>query len=68
MELMNKSVKNVSQFLPVYWYEVVNDYLVEFGNVTGEVKQAVLQGLGMQLAFVAALGCVTLTVSKWKRV
>ncbi|EOS39877.1 hypothetical protein C808_00847 [Lachnospiraceae bacterium M18-1] len=68
LELMNKSVKNVSQFLPVYWYEVVNDYLVEFGNVTGEVKQAVLQGLGMQLAFVAALVCVTLTVSKWKRV
>lgn len=68
LEIMSKRVKAVSQFLPVYWYEVVNDYLVEFGNVTGEAKQAVLQGLGMQLIFVAALVCVTLTVSKWKRV
>ena len=68
LEIMSKRVKAVSQFLPVYWYEVVNEYLVEFGNVTGEAKQAVLQGLGMQLIFVAALVCVTLTVSKWKRV
>ena len=57
----------MSQFLPVYWYEVVNDYIVEFGNVTGEAKQAVLQGLGMQLVFVAALVCLTLAISKWKR-
>ncbi len=67
LELLNRSVKTVSQFLPVYWYEVVNDYIVEFGNVTGEAKQAVLQGLGMQLAFVAALVCLTLAISKWKR-
>lgn len=68
LELLNKSVKTVSQFLPVYWYEVVNEQIVEFGNVTGEVKQAVFQGLGMQLVFVSALVCVTLAVSKWKRV
>lgn len=68
LEWMNKGVKTVAQFLPVYWYEEVNGRLVEFGNVTGEAKQAVLQGLGMQLAFVVALVCVTMAVSKRKRV
>lgn len=68
LEVMNKTVRTVSQFLPVYWYEVVNDSLVEFGNVAGQAKQAVLQGLMMQLVFVAALVCVTMAVSKWKRV
>lgn len=68
LELMNKGVKTVAQFLPVYWYEVVNGLLVEFGTVTGEAKQAVLQGLGMQFMFVVALVCVTMAVSKWRRV
>lgn len=68
LELMNKGVKTVAQFLPVYWYEVVNGLLVEFGTVAGEAKQAVLQGLGMQFMFVVALVCVTMAVSKWRRV
>lgn len=68
LELMNKGVKAVTQFLPVYWYEVVNELLVEFGTVTGEVKQTVLQGLGIQLVFVVALVCVTMVAAKWRRV
>ncbi len=68
LEVMSKSVKTVAQFLPVYWYEVVNELVVEFGSVTGEARQMVFQGLGMQFAFVAALVCVTLAIAKWKRV
>lgn len=68
LELMNKGVKTVAQFLPVYWYEVVNGLLVEFGTVTGEAKQAVLQGLGMQFMYVVALVCVVMAVAKWRRV
>lgn len=68
LELMNKGVKTAAQFLPVYWYEVVNNLLVEFGDVTGEVRQTVLQGLGIQFVFVAALVCITIAVSKWRRV
>lgn len=68
LELMNKGVKAAAQFLPVYWYEVVNELLVEFGTVTGEVKQIVLQGLGIQLVFVVALVCVTMVAAKWRRV
>lgn len=68
LEMMNKGVKTVAQFLPVYWYETVNDLVVEFGNVTGEVRRTVFQGLGMQLVFVVALVCVVLVIGKWRRV
>lgn len=68
LDMMSKGVKTMAQFLPVYWYEVVNDLVVEFGNITGEVRQTVLQGFGMQLAFVATLVCATLVIAKWKRV
>lgn len=68
LDVMSKGVKTVAQFLPVYWYEVVNDLVVEFGSVTGEAQRTVFLGLGMQAVFAAALVCVTLAAAKWKRV
>lgn len=68
LDVMSKGVKTVAQFLPVYWYEVVNELVVEFGSVTGEAQRTVFLGLGMQAVFAAALVCVTLAAAKWKRV
>lgn len=67
MELLNKNVMKAAQFLPVYWYEKVNNILVEYGTVTGEVKTTVLQALGIQFVFAAALVCVALAVSKVRK-
>ena len=67
LEVMNKNVTRVAQFLPVYWYEKINDILVEFGTVTGEMRTAVWQMLGIQFVFAAALVCVTLAVSKVRK-
>lgn len=67
LEIMNKGVVRVAQFLPVYWYEKVNDLLIEFGNVTGEMKSTVWQMLGIQFVFAAALVCVALAVSKVRK-
>lgn len=68
LELLNQKVRTVAQFLPVYWYETVNELLLEYGSITGEVKEAVLRGLGMQFAFIAALVCLTMSAAKWRRV
>lgn len=68
LELLSKGVRTAAQFLPVYWYETVNGLLVEYGTVTGEVKQAVLQGLGMQFVFVVALVSVVMVLAKRKKV
>lgn len=67
LEYMSVGVKKVAAFLPVYWYESVNDLLVEFGSITGNVQGKVLQGMGIQLVFAMALVCVTLAAAKWKK-
>lgn len=66
LEYLNKGVKTAAQFLPVYWYEKVNGILGEFGTIAGSVRTEVLQGIGIQLVFAAALVCVTFAVSREK--
>lgn len=64
LEIMNKNVIKVAQFLPVYWYEKVNDLLVDFGTITGETRNLILQYMGIQLVFVIAFVCIALAASK----
>lgn len=66
LEYLNKGVKTAAQFFPVYWYEKVNGILGEFGTIAGSVRTEVLQGIGIQLVFAAALVCVTFAVSREK--
>ena len=66
LEYMNKTVKTAAQFLPIYWYEKVNQILSEFGDITGSVRTEVLQGIGIQLVFALAFMCVTFVVSREK--
>lgn len=64
MEMMNKNVIRAAQFLPVYWYEKVNDMLVEFGTVTGETQGRIWQALGIQFVFAAALVGISMAIAK----
>lgn len=66
LEYMSTGVKKAAQFLPIYWYEVVNDLLTEYGTITEQVKMRIYQSFGIQLAFTVALVCVTLAVAKKK--
>ena len=68
LDILNKEVKTVAQFLPIYWYEKVNDTLSQFGNITGSVRAEVLQSIGIQLVFAAAIVCVAMALSKKKRI
>ena len=67
LDVLNKGVITVAQFLPVYWYEKANDTLAEFGNITGGVRTEVLQAVGIQLVFAAAILCIAMAVSKKKK-
>ena len=66
-EIMNKNVIKAARFLPVYWYEKVNNTLAEFGTVTGEIKTAVWQMLGIQFVFAVALVCAAMALAKVRR-
>lgn len=64
MEIMNKHVLRVAQFLPVYWYETVNERLIEFGSVTGAVREEIWKAFALETVFAVVLICMILAVSK----
>lgn len=68
LDVLNKEVKTVAQLLPIFWYEKVNDTLSQFGTITGSVKTEVIQSIGIQLVFAAAIVCLAMALSKRKRI
>ena len=67
LEVMSGQVKAVSQFLPVYWYEVANDILGEFSALTEEARTHVLEAIGIQAVFALAFVCLTLVIVRYRR-
>lgn len=67
MDYLSGGVRKAAQFLPVYWYETVNDLLTQSTKIAGNVRTEVLEGIGIQLVFAAAFVCVTLAVSREKK-
>ena len=64
IDYLSPAVRKIAQFLPIYWYESVNEILTEYGTVTGDVLSQALGGIGIQLVFAAAFVCVTLVASR----
>lgn len=67
MNVMDKKVLKVSQFLPVYWYEQVNELLGEYTTFTDKVTSQIYMAMGIEALFVVVFVCLTLTVVKYKR-
>ena len=66
MDVMAAGVKRAAAFLPVYWYEAVNGILSEQASLTASQRTEVLQGLGLQLLFAAAIFGVGMAVSRYR--
>ncbi len=64
VDYLSPGVRKAAQFLPVYWYESVNEMLTENSAIAGDVLEQVLGGIGIQLVFAAAFVCVTLVISR----
>ena len=64
MELIGDSVKKVAQFLPAYWYEVINNLLGTHAHLTKAMHATLLKGYAIQLVFAAACISVALVVGK----
>lgn len=67
LNVLGSQVKNIAKFLPVYWYEVVNNLLAEHADISGEIQTQVLSGIGIQLLFVLALGGVGMAIAKYQQ-
>lgn len=67
MNIMDKKVLMVAQFLPVYWYENVNETLSRYHVVSGKVAVDIWKSMGIEIMFTLALLALILAVSKYKR-
>ena len=67
MNIMDKKVLRVAQFLPVYWYENVNETLSRYHVVSGKVAVDIWKSMGIEIMFTLALLALILAVSKYKR-
>jgi ABC-2 type transport system permease protein len=67
MSFLGENVLRVSRFLPVYWYEMVNETLSNSITMTDTIRMTIYKGFGIQLLFVAALIGMALAVSKLKQ-
>ncbi len=64
LEIISKSVKTAAQFLPVYWYEKVNNLLSYNISFSPEQRLSLYTGYGLQILFAAAILGVGLVISK----
>lgn len=67
MDVMDKSVLKFAQFLPVYWYEQVNEILSRHHTLSPELLGQVLIGIGIQLLFATAFISLILVVSRYRK-
>ena len=67
MDVMDKSVLKVSQFLPVYWYEQVNEILSSHISLTSQLQEKVWMGMGIELLFAVVFVFLIMVISKHRR-
>lgn len=67
MSFLGDKVLQVAQFLPIYWYEVVNEALSNCVVMTDSVRETVFKGMGIEVLFAVALIGVALVISKFKQ-
>lgn len=64
LEFLSPKMLIIAKFIPVYWYEVVNELLKNSSGVRGSVKTQIWQAYGMQLLFVVAIFAAGLVIAK----
>lgn len=66
IDFMNRGIINIARFLPVYWYELINDTLIQFPDFSEKALAAVHQGIFIQCIYIIALLAVGLAVGKYR--
>ena len=58
MSVMDQKVLKVSRFLPVYWYEQVNELLGEYTVLPDHVVSKIYMAMGIEALFAVAFVCL----------
>lgn len=67
MDVMDKSVLKFSQFLPVYWYEQVNEILSRHHTLIPELLRKIQVSMGIQMLFAVVFVCLVLVISRYRK-
>lgn len=64
LAFLSSQMRMIGKFIPVYWYEIVNDLLAASGEMSASAKVQIWQAYGMQILFVVAFFAVGMVVAK----
>ena len=64
LSVLSPAIKKITQFLPVYWYEVTNELIGYQTTFNASQKMALYKGFGIQLLFVIALLSLGMLIGK----
>ncbi len=66
MSVLSEGVRKAAHFLPVYWYETVNEIIGNNAQFTAAQSAAVWRGIGIQMVFAVFFLSIGLVASKYK--
>lgn len=67
LDFLSAEVQMIAKFIPVYWYEVANDLLMRYSDISGAVQTKLWQAYGMQALFVVMIFSVGLVITKYQQ-
>ena len=66
MDILGKGVKTLARFLPVYWYEIVNNLLARNHSLSASQTTELWQCYGIQLLFALSFLAVAMVIRRKK--
>ncbi|MCI9078616.1 MAG: ABC transporter permease [Lachnospiraceae bacterium] len=66
LSMLNGTVRKAARFVPVYWYEEVNNKLSEYAEIPADVIKEIWSGIGVQLLFTLMFIALTLAISRYQ--
>ncbi len=64
ISILGKGIKTLAQFLPVYWYEIVNRLLAENHTLSSSQTAKLWQGYGIQILFALSFLTIAMVIRK----
>lgn len=66
LNILNGTVRKAARFIPVYWYEDVNNKLSEYAEIPADVIKEIWGGIGIQVLYILMFIALTLAVSRYQ--
>lgn len=66
LNILNSTVRKIARFVPVYWYEEINNKLSEYAEIPADVVKEIWGGMGIQVLFALMFIALTLAISKYQ--